>query len=148
LSERHYLSVDVIFEWLIQVVLEVVGWLLAEVAFDAVSSELATALTRRLGRWVLGAIAGLGFGIFWGHHLSGQASYPRLLWVSLALGGFAALFAVGASNPDEGERVAAGRRWRELLAPPWEWHRDRFLGLVFINAGLALGITVTFHAAS
>ena len=127
--------VELIVGVIVQCVVEIVGELLIETAL----SGAASALESRIGRWTLATLLGGGFGVFWGHHLSGQASWPKLLWVSL---GFAAVaFLVSMLAPPS----AKASTWRELVQPPWRWSADRLLGLGVLNIALAAGIVIGFR---
>lgn len=129
-------------EFLIQIVaqilVELVGDLLLRNAFHGV----ANALRSTIGRYVVGALVGFGFGLGWGDHLSGQTTWPKLLWVSLALAGVALVLAVKtAGSPTEDDRTLT---WHDVMSPPWRWSRDRLLGFVVINLAVAGGIGLTF----
>jgi len=137
--------VDFLFEWLIQLVIELVGQLLAELALEAAFSGLANALTSRVGRYAVGVALGFGFGVFWGAHLSGNAHWPRLLWVSIGLGATAATMALLRARTQGWTRSADTNGWRALFVFPWRWPADRLTGFAFINIGLALGIVTTFR---
>jgi hypothetical protein len=133
--------VDFLLEWLIQAIIEIVAQILGQLAVEAAFEGIAHVLASRIGRLVIGCVAGLAFGAFWGDHLDGHAHWPRLLWVSLTLAVGAAALAIG--RLDAPETVAS--RWRSLLVPPWRWPRDRLVGLVLINIGVAVGIAATFR---
>lgn len=90
---------------------------------------------------MLAAGVGLGFGVLWGDHLSGQATWPRLLWVSL---GLAVVALMGALVRTARPAPANGA----VLVVPWRWPADRLYGLVALNLAIAGGIAVGFQPAS
>lgn len=134
---------DFLIEGLLQIVVQIVGELVIEGAFQGV----AAVLRRKVGRWITGSLLGLGFGVVWGRHLSGAAHYPRLLWVSLALGVVALVLALGrqsseASNPTD-NRSPLDLTW--LVAPPWRWGSERLWAFALINSGIAMGVLAAFR---
>ena len=131
--------VEVLIQLFVQFVVEVIGDLLLGSAWHGV----ARTLTSRIGRYVVGAVVGLGFGLAWGHHLTGGAQWPKLLWVSIALG--AAAFVLAVTRPRSAEPSSFG--WREVLDPPWRWSEDRLLGFALLNGCIALGILIAFRPA-
>jgi len=128
--------IELLVQLVVQLVVEIIGDLLIETSLRGV----ANVLRNRVGRYVLGAVVGLGVGVGWGQHLSGQQSWPRLLWVSLLLGAVALVLAVGRA----GAPVVVRSGWRAQFAWPWQWSADRLVGFAFINAGLAVGVVVGF----
>ena len=130
--------IEFVVQLLVQLVVEVIGQLLVETAFHGVAS----ALRSRVGRYVLGALAGFGFGLAWGDHLSGHPTWPKLLWVSLGLAATAFVLAVGRGS--EAGREMPTSPWAVVTTPPWHWSADRFFGFVVLNLALALGIAVGF----
>ena len=129
--------VEVLVQLLVQLFVEVIGDLLLESAFHGVARTLAS----RIGRYVVGGVVGLGFGLAWGHHLTGGSHWPKLLWVSLALG--AAAFVLAVTRPRASQPSPFG--WRDALAPPWRWSEDRLLGFTLLNGCIALGILIAFR---
>jgi hypothetical protein len=136
---------DFLFEWLIQLVIELFGQLLAEIILEALFRGIANALTSRAGRYIFGIALGFAFGGIWGAHLSGNAHWPRLLWVSVALGAVAGTMAVRRAVREGWRHPDYSRGWRALFVLPWRWSADRLAGFTFINVGLALGIVTTFR---
>jgi hypothetical protein len=138
---------DFIAELLIQLIVQLVVEVLWDLLLESLFRGLAEALVRRTGRFVLGAMVGCGFGWAWGHHLTGGTSWPKLLWVSLILGGTALVLAAGRAGAASGGDSAAGRRsaWTEVFAPPWSWSAERLVGFTIINAGIAAGIAISFR---
>jgi len=150
-----------LFELLLQLIFEVVGEFLVEFLFERGASGLAKALQRRQGRWAIGLLAGFGFGCAWGAHLTGDPHYPRLLWVSLAFGVVAAIGALRRRSLAGGRRESLPQADVDGLAVPARqdvqpcrarvrialraWDRNRLVGLVCINAGLALGVVPVFR---
>ena len=130
--------IELVIQLFVQVVVEVIGQLLVETAFRGV----ANALRSRIGRYALGALAGAGFGLVWGNHLSGQATWPKLLWVSLGLAATAFVLAIGRGDEEAVETSTSP--WAEVTKPPWQWSGDRFYGFVVLNLALALGIALGF----
>ena len=128
--------VELLVQFIVQVVVEVVGQYLLSKALD----RAATVLTTRIGRYVIGAVLALGFGIGWGEHLSSRAHWPKLLWVSLGLAVVAGFLA--RRRRSYGEHP--GLTWRTVFAPPWRWSRQRLIGFAVINLALALGIVVGY----
>lgn len=132
---------DFLLEALIQAIIEIVVQLLGLIAVEAALEGVAHALANRIGRLVIGTSVGLAFGVAWGTHLNGQSHWPRLLWVSLAFAVIAVVLAMGRDGAQQEEMPG----WRSLLVPPWRWSRDRLIGLVLINAGIAIGIVLSFR---
>lgn len=97
----------------------------------------------RTGRLTVGALTGAAFGVVWGLHLLDAPSWPRLLWVSLALAASAGVLAVGRAGARDQPSARRGR-WPDVLAdvasPPWRWGAERLLGFALINVGIAAGI--------
>lgn len=134
--------IEFVIQVLAQIIVELVGDVLLGNAFRRVVNVLRSAI----GRAVVGGLIGFGFGLAWGDHLSGQSTWPKLLWVSLALAGVALVFAVrAAGRPAAGAPTAiVGETWRDLMTPPWRWRPDRLLGFVVINLAIAGGIGLAF----
>jgi hypothetical protein len=128
---------ELLVQIVIQFVVEVIGDLLIDTAFRGLARALQTAL----GRYVTGAVLGLGIGLAWGHHLSGSATWPKLLWVSLGLAAAALVLA-----PSRPAGVAAGSLWRQALTPPWRWPASRLVGFAVLNLAIAAGIALTFRS--
>jgi hypothetical protein len=122
--------VDFLFEFVFQVLFEIVGEFLVEVGFHAA----ATVLRSRIGRLAVSAAFGLLAGVWWGDHLSSVGHRPRLLWVSIA---FAAAAALGGFYRQRRPVLEMGAR---SLVVPWLWPAYRLWGFVVLNAALATGI--------
>jgi hypothetical protein len=141
--------VDFVIEFVIQFIVQVLIDVLWDALLEGMLRGLAELLFRRVGRFVLSALFGFGCGWFWGHHLTGGSSWPKLLWVSLVLSGTALALAAGRAGATS-ERLPAGGRqfpWTALLAPPWRWSAERLLAFTTINAAIATGIAVSFRPA-
>jgi hypothetical protein len=140
--------VDIVLEFLIQfvvqLVVEVIGDFLLETAFHGVANVLRS----RIGRYAIAALAGFGFGLAWGDHLRGNATWPKLLWVSLALAAAALIAAVTRVANPAATIPAEGSALRQALTPPWRWHPDRLIGLVVLNLAIAGGIALAFDPAT
>jgi hypothetical protein len=134
--------VDFFLELIVSAVVQFVVEVLGELLLDTALQGLASVLQSRLGRWSIATALGLGFGVFWGVHLSGQDSWPRLLWVSLV---FAALAFMLAVRPAAAGGANDVRSWQDLLMPPWRWSGERLLGLGVLNIALAAGIVAGFR---
>lgn len=141
---------DFIAELLIQLIVQFVIEVLWDLLLESLLRGLAEALVRRTGRFVLGGLVGLGFGWAWGHHLMGGSSWPKLLWVSLLLGGIALVLAAGRAGAPNDIVTSASRprRVAAVLAPPWRWSAERLVGFAIINAGIAAGIALSFGPAA
>lgn len=138
--------VDFVIELLIQLFVELILDGLGELLFKTPFRRVGRALGSNAARYTLGAIAGFGFGVFWGAHLSGNETWPKLLWVSLALAAVAGLAAVvRRSNP----LLSPPHRdvWRDVLVPPWEWQVERLVGFMVLNLAIAAGIATSFTPA-
>ncbi len=131
---------DIILELIVSAVVQFVVEILGELLLDTALHGVATALQSRIGRWTLATLLGGGFGLLWGDHLSGQASWPRLLWVSLAFAAAACLLTLRARPA-----TPVASTWRDLLLPPWRWSGERLLGLGVLNIALAAGIVIGFQ---
>jgi hypothetical protein len=140
--------VDILLEFLIQLlvqlVVEVIGDLLIETALHGV----ANVLRDRIGRYAIAAVVGFGFGLAWGDHLSGETSWPKLLWVSLALATAALVAAVTRSARRADRGRVEGSALRQALTPPWHWQPDRLVGFVVLNLAIAGGIALAFDRAA
>lgn len=140
--------VDILLEFLIQLlvqlVVEVIGQLLIETAFHGVANVLRS----RLGRYAVTILAGFGFGLVWGDHLSGNVSWPKLLWVSLGLAAAAFVAAIARAAYPMDNSPSDDNTFRAALAPPWRWRTDRLAGLVILNLAVASGIALAFRPAA
>ena len=138
---------EILLEFVIQVVAQILVELVGDVLLGNAFRGVANVLRSTLGRYVTGALLGFGFGLAWGDHLSGQSTWPKLLWVSLALAGVAVVLAVNAAGrPAAGDPTAlAGDPWRDIVTPPWRWRPDRLVGFVVVNLAIAGGIGVAFN---
>jgi hypothetical protein len=129
--------VDFVFELVVQVVLELFGELLLEVGAHGAAGTVRNRVARRAAAATLGALGG----VLWGLHLSGGASWPRLLWVALALAAAALVLRTGRPpSPTEGEA-----RRRDLLSLPWHWPAARLSDFVVLNVGIAAGVVVGYR---
>ena len=129
-----------LLELLVYLVVEVLG----DLALEGGARGTIRFLRSRTGRFVTAGLVGLGFGLAWGTALSGGATWPRLLWVSLSLGAAALLLAAGrAGAPAQHDTRSAP--WRRALVPPWRWSAERLVGVAVLNGALALGIVLTFR---
>ncbi len=130
-------------------VIELLAYLVAEVVGDLLLEGGARGAVRvlrtRTGRYVTAALSGLGFGLVWGYALRGGPTWPRLLWVSLALGAAALLLAAGRAGAQQPPVGAGTRLWRRALVPPWLWSAERLVGVAVLNGALALGIASAFR---
>jgi len=133
--------VDFVVELLIQLIVQVVVEIVGQYLVGKALNRAASVLTTRIGRYVIGAVIALGFGIGWGQHLSGRAHWPKLLWVSLGLAVVAAVLASRRRAPGADHWMLT---WRALIAPPWQWSRSRLIGFAVINVALALGIVIGY----
>lgn len=135
---------DIVLEFLIQLVVqlvvEVIGDFLLETAFHGVANVLRS----RIGRYAIAGLAGFGFGLAWGDHLSGNATWPKLLWVSLGLAAAALIAAVTRAAKPAAAGPVKGYALRQALTPPWRWHADRLVGFVVLNLAIAGGIALAF----
>lgn len=144
---------DFVVELLIQLVVQVVVELIAEWLLEVSCRTLGRALKSQTGLYVISVLIGLGFGFFWGKHLSGQAHWPKLLWISLALaalglGTAARRWATSYEGPMSsfGTDVAAQpQAWRAALLAPWRWPAPRLFGFALLNLAIAAGIGVGFR---
>lgn len=121
--------------------LELIVQLIVEFCFDALLRRLGKAHLTPTGRLAVVAGLGLAFGLGWGAHLSGGASPPKLLWVSLGLGASSlglALRTVGAA-PSPTSPSALQRQ-----VTPWRWPGERLWSLTVLNATLAIGVLAGF----
>jgi hypothetical protein len=134
---------ELILQLLVQLVVEVLGELLLATAFRGA----ATALRSRVGRYVVGVVAGVACGWAWGQHLTGGATWPKLLWVSLALAGGATLLAISRRGHETIPDQEGNSIWAGALVPPWRWDSERLLGFVLLNLAIALGIGIGFTPA-
>lgn len=125
-------------EFLLELLLEGVFELVAEVVLEQGYRRTAQLFRSRLGRYAIGAAVGAGFGTWWGDHLSapGRQHGPRLFWVSLAAAvaaGIVAFLRRGAYEQ------------RPVPIRPWRWPAHRFVGLAVMNVAVAVGIAIGYH---
>ncbi len=126
-------------ELLIQVLVEFVGEWLLQQSFRGARRVVHS----RTGRLNVSAFIGCVAGAAWGAYLRDAATWPKLLWVSLALAAVALVLAAGRQGADfQGRRRGSGvlAVSREVLLPPWRWGAERLVGFAFINLGIAVGI--------
>lgn len=96
----------------------------------------------RAAAWTSGTLLGFAVGYLWGGELSGQHSWPKLFWVSIALGLVA--FALGVMRSNAPPTPPSASPWRQLLTPPWDWDSARMFGFALINLGIMFGIALGF----
>jgi hypothetical protein len=138
--------VDFIIELLVQLVIQIVFEVIIEGLCELAFKGAARVLRNKVAQAAVGALAGLGIGAAWGHHLSGSPAWPKLLWVSLMLAFAAVMLAlVRAGRPAPAARHQTALL-RDLLVAPWQWPGERLLGFALINLGLAAGIVLTFRS--
>jgi hypothetical protein len=133
--------VDLVLELIVSVIVQFVVEVLGELLVDTALRGVASAMQSRLGRYVVAALLGELFGVWWGHHLSGHGTLPKLLWVSLVFAVAAFVLSLRARGSESPLR---GAGWSRLLLPPWRWSRDRLIGLGILNLVLAQGIVIGF----
>ena len=133
---------EIIFEFLIEIVLQVV----VEFVLDAGAAGLGRLLETRTGRIAADILVisatGLVSGYFWGVHVAntGQRHQPRSIWVSLALALIAGAVALYAHrDPGWGRRSFGLPRLLQFPA-------TRLAGLALLNVVLAAGIAAGFNA--
>jgi hypothetical protein len=132
---------DFLFEFLLQIVFEFVAEVLVEIGFKGAAGLLRS----RTGRYATAVVVGLVAGLVWGDYLStqGVGHRPRLFWVSLSVGGLAAIAAlVRASQQRKGGDDALS--WATIVGP-WRWPAFRLAGFSVLNLAVALGIAVGYH---
>jgi hypothetical protein len=135
--------VDFVIELLVQAFVQVVVELLGDGLLNLGRHGARQVISSRASRYVLGTLAGLGLGAAWGAHLAGGETWPKLFWVSIALGLGAFALAIARADVVRPPSLAV----RDLLSPPWKWESERLMGFALINAGLAVGIAITFGAS-
>lgn len=133
------LLVELLIQFVVQVLIEIVGEWLLRTSFRG-SVRVARS---RIGRLTVGTGVGAAFGALWGAYLASTPSWPRLLWVSLLLAAVSAVLAVGRAG--QGDRLASRRGdvvgvLAEVALPPWRWGGERLAGFALINVGIAAGI--------
>ena len=97
--------------------------------------------SRPLGRSIVGAVVGLGFGLAWGFHLADRSGPPKLLWVSIVLAAVALALIRSDRASDEREPPSF---WRRLVVPPWRWPNRRLADFAAMNAAIAAGIAIGY----
>ena len=113
---------DSIVELLIQFIVQVLFEILAESVLKVMFRGGSRVAASRNGRWVVGTLLGCAVGYAWGAHLREMAHWPRLLWVSLALGAASVVLALGRVKEDDRQPPSSSGLsgvLRELFAPPW-----------------------------
>jgi hypothetical protein len=136
------LFVDFLVELVVQLVVQVVMELLYELLLRFAWTAAAHLVRTLVSSFVLSFVAGLGVGVAWGHYLAGNQTWPKLFWVSVALG--LAAFAYAMTRDDRVGRPNEPLRPGDLLSPPWRWSSERLVGFALINAGIAAGIALAF----
>lgn len=134
--------VDFLVELVVQLVVQVVVEVLYELLLRFAWKGLAHLVRNVVSGFVLSFLAGLGLGWLWGAHLVGNETWPKLFWVSIALGLVA--FAYAMSRPAGFAPQADRFSITALVTPPWKWEAERLVGFAIINAGIALGIALAF----
>lgn len=134
---------------MLQLLGELVAYLAIELLGDALleggANGAVRALRTRAGRFTIAGAVGLAVGLAWGSSLSGAATWPRLLWVSLVLAAGGLLLAAGRVGVPVSSPVPGAGAWRRALVPPWLWSSERLVGFAILNASVALGIVTTFR---
>ncbi|MCU1690112.1 MAG: hypothetical protein JWN61_1899 [Pseudonocardiales bacterium] len=133
-----------------ELVLELIVWLFVQVVVEIIGEFLWEGATRtmrsRAGRLVVGVFVGFVGGLIWGIRYTDLPTYPKTLWVSLALA--AAGIALAAGTRSSPSAPPAPRHiWRDLAVPPWAWPADRLMGLALLNVAIAAGVLVGYLAA-
>ena len=134
---------DFIVELLIQFIVQVLFEILAESVLKVLFRGGSRVAASRNGRWVVGTLLGCAVGYAWGAHLREMAHWPRLLWVSLALGAASAVLVFGRVKEDDRQPPSSSGLsgvLGELFTPPWRWTKDRLTAFALINLGIAAGI--------
>jgi hypothetical protein len=131
--------VDFLLEIVFQVLFEVVAQALLDLGFRGASGVLRS----RVGRSVVAAGAGFGFGLWWGGRLSDAALVhrPRLLWVSVGVAVLA--LARAASTHRDANHNVASRGPRDLIDPT-RWPGHRLVAFAVLNLAIAAGIEIGF----
>jgi hypothetical protein len=128
---------ELVVQLVVQFVVEVVFELLLRFAWKGAAHLVRNVVSG----FVLSFLAGLGLGWLWGAHLAGNDTWPKLFWVSIAMG--LVSFAYAMTRPDlapQADRLSL----TALLTPPWRWDGERLVGFALLNAGIALGIGLAF----
>jgi hypothetical protein len=134
--------VDFVIELLVGLVVQFVSELIGELMMAAAVQGAAHAIHSRVGRYGLTAVFGLAIGAIWGFSLRDEHHVPRLLWVSLAFAGLAAILRI-VDVP--GREVSPGLGWRQALTVPWRWSKERLIGLMFLNVAMAAGVLLGYQ---
>ncbi len=119
-------------EVIVEFLIEIVGEVLIEFLLESSFRGIARLLSNRTVRTVLGiglAIAvGFGGGYWWGARLTelGRTDSPRSLWVSIGLAGVFLALALAGTRRESG------------------WPVGRLLGFSLLNAAVATGMAVGF----
>lgn len=128
---------DFLFELLFQVFFELFVNVLFEFGFRAVAGVLRA----RISRLLLSAVAGFGFGVWWGERLSdaGLAGRPKLFYVAVA----ATVAAVAKLRAGDAVDEDGRHSFRDALTP-WRWDAMRLAALALLNVAIACGIDVGY----
>jgi hypothetical protein len=131
--------VDFLLEIVFQFLFEIVAQAVLELGFRGAFRALRSGV----GRSVVAAGAGFGFGLWWGGRLSDAAFVhrPRLLWVSVGLAVLA--LARAAIIHQNANHDAESRRPRDLLDPT-RWPVHRLVTFAVLNLAIAAGIEIGF----
>ena len=135
------LLIEVVVQLVVQVVVELLYELLLRLAWNAAAHLLRNLFTGM----ALSFLAGFALGWLWGVHLAGNATWPKLLWVSIGLG--IAALGLGLARHDVWVGNHAPGSLRRLATPPWQWDPQRLYAFALINAGIALGIALSFGSS-
>ena len=144
-------------EFLVELVVQFVFEVVAELLFEAGFTAAGRVLRFRVVRYGLAVVAGFGFGVWWGDRLSGSHR-PYLFWVSLTVAVMAGIGALRRRTDAPGEDSAiaelrrlsdtgpgeVGPRWR-MSVDPRRWPTHRLVGLAVLNGAVAAGIAVGFN---
>lgn len=131
--------IEIVLQLVVQLVVELLYELLLRLAWRGAAHLVRNLFTG----FALSFVAGLAVGVLWGQHLAGNATWPKLFWVSIALGvaafGYAVVRTEGLPSGGPGAPSRSA-----VLTPPWRWDAERLVGFALINAGIAVGIAGAF----
>lgn len=137
---------DFIFEFLLQVIVEVIGEALLELGCRGASRVLRSSI----GRYAVSVLVGFGSGAWWGSYLAdaGSGHRPRLFWVSIGVGLASSLAAVARARRPRLTGMRAFRAQLEPAVAPWQWPAYRLWGFAVLNFAIAAGIAVGYSPPS
>lgn len=140
---------DFLFELLVQLIVQFVVQVIFELLLEAGFRGAAAVARSYIGRLLVGAVVGLGFGFGWGSHLSGGDSLPKLFWVSLAFAASAliiVLIRAGQAGTEQTAPLVEYGRWSWLRVWPWRWASERLVSFAVLNVAFVAGIAVGFSS--